>query len=259
MYAFKKPVYTRGRIVSREILQTMRDAEFDVPYVHYMEYSDGVIIPCSIKITENTLIVGKGLIKHTNMLYIMTEAAIIQYYPTEDWRILKLKFLPQSESKDFILFDTEIFLDENTSIADDEMEICRFKLKAGYRLRQNYVDFHDLDTEFDTLNIVNVPFAGVPEATVSPFITRYFAREAYPLTVNMPFDNAFAALCLNSARAVSRDLITMYIKARLAIKKEKLTNREIYSYLSVIFGDIQRGIAVDGYNRQKKDRKIWVE
>jgi hypothetical protein len=259
MYAFKKPIYTRGRIFTREILETMRDTEFDIPFAHYMEYSDGVIVPCSIKITENFLIIGKGLVKRGEMLYIMTESAEIQYYPTEELRVLKLKFLPQSESKDFILFETEIFLDENRNINIDEMEICRFKLKSGSKLRQNYVDFHDLDTEFDTLNILNVPFAGLPESTVSPFITRYFAKETYSLTVNMPFDNNFAALCLNSTRAISRELLTMYIKARLAIKKDYLTNTEIYSCLSAILGDIKRGIAVNGYNRQKRDRKIFVE
>jgi hypothetical protein len=139
-----------------------------------MEYSDGIIVPCSIEVTENTLIIGNGLIKHAGMLYIMTESVTVQYYPTEEWRVLKLKFLPQSESKDFILFDSEIFLDENIKIGVDEMEICRFKLKLGSRLRQDYVDFHDLDTEFDTLNIVNIPFAVILEVTVSPFITQIF-------------------------------------------------------------------------------------
>ena len=259
MYAYKHPIYTRGRIMTREILETMRDVSFDIPYVHYMNHTDGMIIPCSIKVTENTLIIGKGLMKWQDKLYIMTEPVTVDYYPTEEWRVLKIKFLPQTESKDFTLFDTEIFLDENIRIGEDEMEIGRFKLKAGSRLRQNYVDFHDLNTEFDTLNVILTPFAGIGSSTISPHITRHFAREAYPHTISMPFDNGFICTCMSSERPISRELITGYVKARLALKKNYFSGDELYAHLSQILQDIKNGIAVDGYDRRTRGRKIFVE
>jgi hypothetical protein len=75
----------------------------------------------------------------------------------------------------------------------------------------------------------------------------------------MPFDNAFVCVCMNSVRAVSHEFLSIDIGVRLAIKKENLTNREIYNYLSVILGDIKKGIAMDGHNRQTRERKIFVE
>lgn len=245
--------------MTREILETMRNTSFDIPYVYYMDHTDGMIVPCSIRVTDKTLIIGKGLMKWQDKLYIMTQPVTIGYYPTEEWRVLKIRFLPQTESKDFTLFDTDIFLDEDIQIKDDEMEIGRFKLKAGSRLRQNYVDFHDLNTEFDTLNVILTPFAGIGSPTISPQITRHFAREAYPHTIGMPFDNGFICTCMNSERPVSRELITCYVKARLALKKNYFTGDELYAHLSHILADIKKGIAVDGYNRRSRDRKIFVE
>lgn len=259
MYAFKRPEYIRGRILTREILETMRDMEFDLPYVHYMDCSDGVIVPCAIEVTNHSLIIGKGLIKRGDKLYRMMEPAEIEYQPTEEWRVLKIQFLPQSESKDFSLFETKIFLSEETKIEENELEICRFKLKAGSILRQNYLDFHDLNTEFDTLSIIHVPFASVPAPTVSPYITRYFAREAYPLTIGMPFDNGFTCACLRDSQPISMDLLVPYINARLELTKVYYTNAEIYTHLSTILADIRRGISVDGYNRKRKSTKIFVD
>lgn len=260
MYVFKKPVFHKGRILSQEILETMRDTVWDFPWVQYMELTDGIIKPCTIQITEQELIIGKGLLKWQDRLYTMMEPIHVPYEATEQWRGLKIHFFPENPSKDFILFQTEILLDENTIVQkEDEMELCRFKLKAGSRLRQDYVDFHDLDTEFDTLNILHVPYAGVEKKTVSPFVTRYFAKEAYPLTVNMPFDNAFAGLCLNSRTPIDRELILGYIRARLGREDADLPNNEIYRCLSVILADIHKGIAVDGYNRRQHNRKILVE
>lgn len=259
LYAYKKPEYICGRILTREILETMRDMEFDLPYIHYMDYSDGIIIPCSIEVTDHSLIVGKGLLKKENRLYRMMSPAEIEYQPTEEWRILKLRFLPESESKDFTLFETEIFLSEETIIHEDEMEICRFKLKAGSILRQNYVDFHDLNTEFDTLSIIHVPYAGSLIPTVSPYITRYFAKEAYPFTISMPFDNGFICTCLKDSGTISRELLTLYINARLEKNNDYYTNAEIYTHLSAILADIKKGISVDGYNRKRKSAKIFVD
>jgi len=123
--------------------------------------------------------------------------------------MLKLRFLPQSESKDFILFKTDIFLDDTTELREDEMEICRFKLKAGSRLRQDYVDFHDLNTEFDTLNILHVPYAGMDLPTIAPYVTRYFAKEAYPLTVGNPLTTLLPG-CASTAGRLLYSFIAGY-------------------------------------------------
>lgn len=259
MYASKKPVFQTGRILSREILETLRDEAADFADMYYAELTDGIIKPCEIQVSGGGLEIKGGLIKRAGRLYRMIEPVLIPYTPAEEWRVLKIRFLPQSPSKDFELYQTELFLDDALTLAEDEMELCRFKLKAGSRLRWDYVDFHDLDTEFDTLNLLHVSYAGVDQPTVSPFMTRYFAKEAYPLTVGMAFDNAFAALCLNSREPIGRELILDYIRIRLGRQQTDLDNREIYQCLASILADIQKGISVDGHSRKSRNRKIIVD
>ena len=262
MYTWKRPVFQTGRILSREILESVRDEAAVFADLYYAELTDGIIKPCQVQVLNGELEVKGGLIKWAGRLYRMTGPVRIPYVPAEEWRILKIRFLPQSPSMDFELYQTRLFLDDDLTLAEDETELCRFKLKAGSRLRQDYVDFYDLDTEFDTLNLLHVSYAGTDRPTVSPFMTRYFAKEAYPLTVGMSFDNAFAAVCLNSREPVSRELILDYIGIRLG-KQQKdlnhLSNREIYQCLAAILEDIQRGISVDGYSRKSRDRKIIVD
>ena len=77
--------------------------------------------------------------------------------------------------------------------------------------------------------------------------------------MGIPIDNAFAGLCLNSRTPVDRELVLNYIRARLAKKDEDMPNEEVYRCLSIILADIYKGIAVDGYNRRSRDRKILVE
>lgn len=42
---------------------------------------------------------------------------------------------------------SQIIVDEQEPDAEQELELARFKLQAGARLRSDYVDFYDYETE----------------------------------------------------------------------------------------------------------------
>ena len=67
------------------------------------------------------------------------------YKPTEVYVSLKFRVKSKNELPDYTRYVTEFVLDGNLERAENELEMCRFKLKEGARLR----------TEFDTVNLAD--------------------------------------------------------------------------------------------------------
>jgi hypothetical protein len=59
-------------------------------------------------------------------------------------------------------------------LKEDELELGRFKLREGAVLRSDYTDFFDLITEYNTINVINVEYAGIKESTMNLLCSRNF-------------------------------------------------------------------------------------
>lgn len=246
------PLFERNRILKKELMWSLRDYSFHHIQMEYQSYADGIIKGCKIEVREKELAVGKGLIKHGGFIYLVTEEMTIPYEPTEQLEILKMRMETDNRSEDFIAYRMTLFLDHEPSKKENELELCRFKLRKGSRLRNEYKNFADMATDFDTVNVIGADWSGLSERTLSPAVTGLFAKTVLAETGSLPEDISFAYLCLNQPEAVSRTVLEHYINNRLAgrteYEEEPLTHRAESAYNA------------DGLERNMElfERMVWI-
>lgn len=251
------PFFERNRIMRKEFLWALRDYSYGFMQLEYEKYTDGILEGLDLHVTKDEIKIGAGMVKYHNRIILFEKEEIVPYEPAEQFRSLKLK-MKQEKTKDYILNGGEPFLDADLELKEDELEICRFKLKAGARLRNHYTDFYDLETEFDTVNLVNAAWAAIGKPGICPVITKYFATEAIKHKLDSR-DFSFAALCLNTTKSIARDIIAAYIRAKLEIENAEFTNQQIFGHLDMILRNIQHGTQLRPARQYKKKREIIVD
>jgi hypothetical protein len=108
-------------------------------------------------------------------------------------------------------------------------------------LRSDYTDFYDFATEYNTINVINSPYAAPGAATLNPMILQYFARIVLKSNSTNSYDLNFAMHCLGGGR-VSRELIQYYIANRQELGYKEYTNMEIYRQLTLIVRELESGV-----------------
>lgn len=142
-------------------------------------------------------------------------------------------------------------------MSDNEMELCRFKLKKGAVLRTNYTDFFDRATEFDTVNTINVPYSAINQSTLSPEITFAFAQEARNFSLEVEdFNFCQAAL---SEKILSAEQISFYIEHRLKIELPDKKNQTLYDNLCLILQEIKNGRRREINNSSRRRKEILLD
>jgi len=247
MFEHKLPLFNPAPL-RKEILENMRDLTLMEQNARYSEYSDGILIGCGLVERSMNIGVKSGLVKYAGRIYVSTGQDSLTYSPTDDWTVLKIRFGNEEKTRDFSYYSGELILDENTVQMPNEMELGRFKLKKGSSLRTKYTDFQDMETEYDTVNLINVPYAGIGESTLCPEILVNFAREAYP-HVTEPLDTAFCTACLAGSGIMSRESIHQYIWRRLGNDTQEYGNKEMHRHLSYLLTEIKGLARHNGPNR----------
>lgn len=259
MFENNYPLFTPGRILKTKMLTELRDYPREFINIKYRDYSDGIIAGCDIEVTDNFLIIKKGIIKHGETIYIMTEDKPLRYENNNKLTLVKLRFLSETRDNDFIKYSTEAYLDENETIKEDEMELCRFKLRSGAVLRGRYVSFNDFSTEFDTVNIINVPFAGTLGKTLNPKLTKAFGRGLLKCNSKDNFDISFAYLCIQEKDAIEKEIILDYLKSKLNFADRDYSNEEIYYFLLQALEKAGEGNREDTKERKGRYKRILID
>ncbi|HEX2954821.1 MAG TPA: DNA and RNA helicase [Bacillota bacterium] len=241
MFAHVLPNFGKGRILKREMLENLRDFPRDFLRIYFRDFSNGIIAGGEAVVGEDTIAVTPGVIKFGGRLFMLEKKVEIPYYNTNKEMVVKIKFLPEENEQDFLCTRSSIFLDEHTAVGEDELELGRFKLREGAVLRSDYVDFYDFNTEFNTINIIHVQYAGYKQSTINPDILRYFVKIVEKSSTQNMFDIAFAMQCFGES-IVDRDIILYYISKRQGMPRKPMTNMEIYRYLTIIVKELESGI-----------------
>ncbi|OPZ93214.1 MAG: hypothetical protein BWY74_01219 [Firmicutes bacterium ADurb.Bin419] len=234
------PKFDRGRILKKEMLENMRDYPRNFNEIYFKGYSNGIISGADICVCESTIIINKGIIKHEGIIYMLDSEFEVPYYPTNKEVLIKVRFEDEDGNSDFRIYSSGILIDDNTEIAENEIELGRFKLREGAILRSEYKDFYDFSTEYNTVNVINVQYAGIKKYTISPMILNYFANIIMKNNPENNMDIVFAFECLNGG-AVEREAILHYISNRLGMEYKDYPNLQIYKYLSVIVRELESG------------------
>jgi len=237
MFECKIPLFNPAPL-RKEILESMRNLALLEQNARYSEYSDGILSGCGLYEKEMKIGVTGGLVKFAQRVYVLPERSGVEYTATDTWTVLKIQFGTEKQTRDFRIYEGRLALSESTNILPNEIELGRFKLKQGSRLRTKYMDFQDMETEYDTVNLVNVPYAGIGEHTLCPIILTNFANEAYPHAADS-IDISFAMSCLASSGEMSRDSIKQYLRRRLNMSAREFDNREMHYHLANILAQIK--------------------
>jgi hypothetical protein len=236
MFLHKIPLFNPAPL-RKEILESMRDLAAHEQAARYSGHSAGILAGCGLFESDMNIGVSEGLVKFGGRVYTLSGRDSVPYMPVDAWTVLKIRFGGEERTRDFSLYSGRLVLDENTDILPNEMELGRFKLKHGSRLRTQYEDFQDIETEYDTVNLINVPYAAVGEPTISPLILTHFAREAYPLA-RETLDIAFCGAILSNGGAMSRESISQYLWRRLGMGTGQFSNKEMHRHLSAILNEL---------------------
>ena len=208
------PIFEEGRILKRDSLDFIRDYAPDFFSLLFREYGDGVIVGFPVH--------GDG------------------------------KKMDSSISPDFKTERFELLLEPVRVLGKGEYELGRFLLEQGARLRsyEEYKDFNDLITEFNTLNPVYIPFACEGGNTLAPFILRLYGRSVLSSPKAEPLDLCFSAACLSSP-CVSAELIQSYLSAKERGISVSQGNWDLYQGLKRLYAKL-----VSGGEKRQKSREM---
>ena len=231
MFKNKYPLFKAGRLLKTEMLNELRDYPRNFIDIIFKSYCDGIICGCEIDVKDEALMVKRGIIKHNDVIYFLDEDKEVEYKCNNKLLILKIRFLNEKTSKDFIENSTEIYLDENVELKEDEMELCRFFLREGAHLRIHYTGFEDLSTEYDTVNVIYSLHSGNDEAGLDPIILRSYGSEILRCSSIEPWDIIFGTMCIQAKETIEKEIILDYLCHRLEIENRNYSNEEMYFYL----------------------------
>lgn len=284
------PRFVKNRILKKEMLEALRDYSFAYAQLKYQNYGQGILCGCDVSVEEKQLVVGKGMIKCGSWIGLLTEELAVPYGPAAQMQYLKLLVSEREDSLDEIVYRIALVLDtkevskgkeernlgqkeenaekkegdagqegENTGInVGNEIEICRFYLRDGARLRGEYKDFADRMTEYDTINRIYADWGALRGQSLDPSITGKFAEILIKSRESQAEDFSFACLCLNQNGAVPREIIRGYLAGKLGRQvAEDAGNQELFQMMCQVVSGLDCGMEREVLRREK--RRIWVE
>ncbi len=254
------PAFERGRIMKKELLWALRDYSYTALQLQYAGYPDGILAGCHIRTDEQCLYIAPGLIKCQDFLFLIAEEEKLPYFSTDYYVSLKFCLLKKETLPDYISYITEFRLDKKLEQEPNELELCRLKLKKGARLRTDYNDFFDIQTEYDTVNLADAVWSAAGGNTLSKEITDYFARKVLECERAETGDIQFAYFLLQSKEAVNYEILMDYIRRKTGFSGERflLEKEEAFRQLTDILEGIRQGRSGKGKNSAFSSSKMIV-
>ena len=253
------PLFERNRILKKELLWSLRDYSFSHVQLEYQEYGQGILRGCEIQVQGDELAVGPGMIKYGQFICLMMEEQRIHYEPSDQIQYLKIKITVDRRSADYIAYQIDLLLDQEEEKNENEFELCRFNLRSGARLRDQYKNFADMETEYDTINLIFADWSAQGGKALHPCIIRYFAEVILNSEKSQTEDSCLAYLCVNQTGAISVSVLAGYINKRTEKRFNQNTgNADFYKAICAIVEDMERG-GQNGSKGMKERRHILVD
>jgi len=233
MFQNTYPVFEAKRLLRKEMLENLRDFPRNLFGLQYQTYSDGILTGCDIKGNETGLTILPGVVLYKGVPYFLNKPYPISYTAGGKLVYVKVHFWDKAIGAGGEEYFSQVVVDGQEPDAGQELELARFKLQPGARLRSEYVDFYDYETEFDTVNRIHAPYAAPGHAGIWPQICQSFARELIKYPVTDIWDSAFCLSCLQLTEAMSYEALRMYLNMRQGRNRE-YTNEQAYAALKSI-------------------------
>lgn len=241
MFYYKEPIFQKKKLLRIEMLEQLRDYPRDYLKLYFQGYGDGIVCGCQIMWDNEQLVIAPGILYHAGKLYFMEKSYQMECHAEDKMKYLKVQFMTEIQEEGKIEGNTRIVLDDRKPDAACEMELCRFRLQEGARLRDTYEDFEDYATEYDTINRIHVPFALYGQAMIWPEILKQFAKEILEIKTKNIYDASFAMNILANQGKIPADCVDSYLKIRLEREKTEIGNHSIYKGLQEVLRQEKTG------------------
>lgn len=252
------PDLEKGYILKRSMLVAVSDAAMLTNELLRTGYADGILSGCALCVTDDAIVVKPGLVFFDGQIFMLKKELSVTYKPTNITMVLKLCISGELRDANCIYREAELLLTDNKRLQTGELELCRFKLQEGAKLRYEYRNFEDMNTEFDTLNRIYAFGASEKEATILPEITRTFAREMLACHDISDFDALFCLQILGQTEAVKKEALVKYIEYKTKKELDSRSNIAVYYELLNIL-QRQTEIYKPEEGRKKKMWKMTLE
>ena len=231
------PLFEQNRILKKELLWSLRDYSFAHIQLEYQEYAPGIIRGCRVSIKKNKLVVSTGLIKAGDFICLFTAEESAVYEAINSMQYLKLKVMVDHSVPDYISYESKLYLDTKEAREENEFELCRFYLREGASLRDTYKSFYDMETEYDTVNLIYASWSARGGTALAPDILKYYAERILQSKNSEAEDLFIAYQCLCGENTMERSILAAYLSRRLGEEKAA-DNYELYKQLGRVLEKI---------------------
>ncbi|MEY8356565.1 hypothetical protein AALB39_24880 [Lachnospiraceae bacterium 54-53] len=251
MFQYDYPQFEKKRLLRVEMLDKLRDYPKNFLELSFLGFGDGVVNGCEISWDDGRLTVSPGMIYRKGNLYFMEQPYVTECRAEDKVRYLKVQFLAEIREAGKITGNTRIFLEDKKPDPACELELCRFRLQEGARLRDRHENFQDYSTEYDTVNLIRQPYAAAGGSTLNPRLIRQFAREIMRSRSSSSLDMSFSMTALSNHGLTTADCLREYLWARLGEEYGDKGNGAVYRGLLEVLkdqrnGEIRRGTGSQG-------------
>lgn len=232
------PLFTGGRILKKEALWDLRNYAYKSWQIHYGDYTDGIIKGCKVRVEGSDLVIGRGVLKYQDFIYVLEEETKVPFAAENRLTVLKAAFGKVEDNTDYLTYAVDYFLDSDPVCQENQIELCRFHLREGSVLRDTYKDFSDLNTEYDTINLLYATMAGRSAGRMNPEILLRYAQELQESDAKGIEDIAFCYHVLQNEGEVEKKVIEAYLrhkwKGEVLEDKGMWENRQYFERMEVL-------------------------
>lgn len=257
MFQNMYPVFEEKKLLTKEMLDNLRDFPRELFDLQYRGYSDGILLGCELEGYEGGLRIMPGILYYQGIPYFLKEPFEVSFQAEGKLVYLKVRFLGKTIGARQEEYLSQIYIDERMPDPNCDLELGRFKLQVGARLRTEYVDFYDYATEFDTMDRIHVPYAALGQHSIWPQLLKCFAKELLHFPKHDLRDIAFCLHCLQLEKAMPYEAVKAYLNVRLGQDRE-YTNQQVYSALRNILRESGGKESVSGVEIEKRERTLLM-
>lgn len=251
------PLFAGGRILKKEALWNLRDYAYGSIQSVYADYTKGIVKGCEIHVEDCCLVVDRGILKYEDFLYLLQEEVRIPFTAENRITVLKAVFTIKKGQPDYLSYQADFLLDQDLAQQENQIEFCRFHLREGSVLRDTYKNFSDMQTQYDTINLVDATVAGRYQERLHPIVLMRFAEEMQERGGKDVADTVFCYEIWNHAGELERSAVLAYLS-----DKGSAGMAEMYGWDNERIVRELEGILLEGNRAMGRERRkniIYVE
>ena len=240
MFKFEVPVFVHKNVLKKEMLDELRDYPLQVSKMMLDGGRDGVLKGTGITWSDNTLKIQPGLILYGGNIYRMEEEWSTDCPAADQLTYIKVRFSTMGYERNRMGGMGDIYMDEKPTECG-EVELGRFRLQEGARLRTEYENFDDYQTEFDTVNRIHVPYVCSGDVGLWPKLLMEYASELMSTATENIYDISYAMQVMAGNGQVAWGLTLWYVEKCMDSMLTDRSNLAVYDKLRHILRERRRG------------------